>query len=93
VFVNISVHRIRDGKEQLMLDSVRRYSEAARAAGGLQHVYALRDERSEALLGLAIWDSKDAYEAAGPALMRAVEGDDLDDWHVEPWTSYHCVPV
>jgi hypothetical protein len=74
-----------------MLDSMRRYGAAAKAAGGLQRVHTLKDARSEALVGLAIWDSKEAYQAAAPALMRAVENDDLDDWHVEPWTSYHCV--
>ncbi len=93
MFVNISVHRIRPGKEQLMLDSMRRFGEAAKKAGGVQQIHALEDERSGAIVGLAIWDSKEAYEAAGPALMAAVEGDDFADWHEEQWASYHCVEV
>jgi hypothetical protein len=90
VFVSISVHRLKPGKEPLMLDSMRRYGEAARQEGGLQRVHTLKDEKSGALVGLAIWDSKEAYEAAGPALMKAVEGDDFADWHDGPWDSYHC---
>ena len=91
MFVNISVHRIREGNESLMLDSMHRYAAAARKAAGLREVYSLRDERTGALLGLAIWDSQEAYEAASATIMEAVAGDDLDAWHVEPWTSYHCV--
>ena len=90
MFVSISVHRLKPGKEQLMIDSMRRYS-AAREAGGVQRIHELRDEGSGALVGLAIWDSKEAYEAAGPALMSAVEDDDFGDWHAEDWTVYHCV--
>jgi hypothetical protein len=93
VFVNISVHRIRPGKERLMIESMQRYGEAAQRAGGLQRVHALKDERSGAIIGLAIWDSKSAYEAAGPALMAAVEGDDFADWHEEQWTNYHSTEV
>ena len=93
MFVNISVHRIRPGKEALMIDSMRRFGEAAQKAGGIQRIHTLKDERSGALVGLAIWDSREAYEAAGPALMAAVEGDDFDDWREGPWASYHCVEV
>jgi hypothetical protein len=92
VFVNISVHRVRPGKEELMIDSMRRYGRAAQDAG-VQRVHTLKDEDSGALIGLAIWDSKEAYEEAGPALMKAVEGDDFADWHEEPSTSYHCVEI
>jgi hypothetical protein len=91
MFVNISVHRIRPGKEHLMIESMRRYGEAAREAGGVQRIHELKDENSGAIIGLAIWDSKDAYETAAPALMKAVEGDELADWHEEQWAVYHCL--
>jgi hypothetical protein len=53
----------------------------------------LKGEKTGALVGLAIWDSKEAYLAAGPALMKAVEDDDLADWHEEEFQSYHCFAV
>jgi hypothetical protein len=90
LFVNISVHRVKPDQESLMIDSMRRYGAAARSAGGVREIHTLKDERSGALLGLAIWESKEAYEAAGPALMEAVEGDDFDAWHEEQGQSYHC---
>jgi hypothetical protein len=93
MFVNISVHRIKPGTEALMIDSMHRFGAAAKEAGGLQRIHTLKDEKTGALLGLAIWDSKEAYEAAGPALMKAVEGDDLGDWHEGEWQSYHCFEV
>jgi heme-degrading monooxygenase HmoA len=91
MFVSISVHRLKPGKEQLMIDSMRRYGAAAKEAGGLERVHELKDEKTGDLVGLAIWDSKEAYEAAEPALMRAVEGDDFADWHEGPWAVYHCL--
>jgi len=90
MFVNISVHRVKPGKESPMIDSMRRYGDAAKSSG-VRSVHTLRDEKSGALVGFAIWDSKEAYEAAGPALMKAVENDDLDDWHEEQWQTFHCV--
>jgi hypothetical protein len=93
MFVSISVHRLKPGKEPLMLGSMRRYGAAAKEAGGLQQVHELKDENTGDLVGLAIWDSKEAYEAAAPALMRAVEGDDFADWHEGQWAVYHCVEV
>ena len=93
MFVNISVHRIKPGKEPQMIDSMRRFGEAAKAAGGVQRIHTLKDEKTGTLVGLAIWDSKEAYEAAGPALMEAVEGDDFAAWHEEEWQSYHCFEV
>ena len=92
MFVNISVHRVKPDAEQHMLDSMRRFGEAARSAGAVQ-AHTLRDQRSGALLGLAVWESQEAYEAAGPALIRAVERDDFDAWHEEPSQTYHCVEV
>ncbi len=93
MFATISVHRLKPGKEQLMIDSMRRFGAAAKQVGGVQRIHELKDEQSGAIIGLAIWDSKEDYEAAGPALMQAVEGDDLADWHEEQWAVYHCVEV
>jgi hypothetical protein len=93
MFVSIAVHRVSADAEPPMIDSMHRYGEAAKAAGGIRQIHTLKDERSGALVGLAIWESKDAYEAAGPALMEAVANDDFDAWHVEPLQSYHCFEV
>jgi len=76
-----------------MIDSMRRYGEAARAAGGIERIHTLKDERSGALVGLAIWHSKEAYEAAQPALIKAVEGDDFSAWHEADWQTYHCIAI
>ena len=44
----------------------------------------LKDASSGELVGIAIWDSEEAFQAAGPALMKATEGDDFDSWEMEP---------
>jgi heme-degrading monooxygenase HmoA len=93
MFVSIAVHRVKPGAEQLMIDSMHRYGAAAQAAGGIRQTFTLRDERSGALVGLAIWDSEEAYAAAGQALVEAVSGDDFASWHEGEWQIYHCTEV
>jgi heme-degrading monooxygenase HmoA len=80
MYINISVHRPRPGKEDLVIDSMHRYGTAARTQPGLREVHTLKDEKAGVLVGLAIWDSEEAAIAARPALMEAVKDDDFEDW-------------
>ncbi len=59
---------------------MRRYGEAARSHAGLRFVTTLRDSASGDLVGLAVWESPEAAQAATPALHAAVKGDDFDAW-------------
>jgi quinol monooxygenase YgiN len=79
VFVHLAIHNPRPGKAEAMLESMNRFGEAMKAGDGLVLHGALRDERSNRLVGLAIWESREAWEAAiGPA--REAVGDlDLDE--------------
>ncbi len=65
MFVAIGIHRPYPEKEALLIDSMRRFGEVMKKQKGLRQVHQLRDERSGALVGLAIWDSKEDWEAAG----------------------------
>jgi hypothetical protein len=40
----------------------------------------LRDRATGTLVGLAIWESAEAFEAGVPRMRSAVEGDDLLAW-------------
>ena len=81
---HLSIHRPRDGAEAALIDSMHRFGAAARTQAGLVEVHTFRDEPSGALVGLAIWESKAALDAARPALSAAVAGDDFDAWESEP---------
>lgn len=81
---HLSIHRPKPEHEQDVIDSMHRFGEAAGSQDGLVEVHTLKDQRSDALLGLAIWASADALAAARPALAAATEHDDFEAWEVAP---------
>jgi heme-degrading monooxygenase HmoA len=93
LYVNISIHRPHPDKERLLIDSMHRYGEAAKKQRGLVSVQTLKDEKTGELVGLAIWDSKESFLAARPALMKATENDDFDAWEKEPIRGHRLAPV
>jgi heme-degrading monooxygenase HmoA len=93
MFINISIFHPRKGKEQLLIDSMHRYDAAARSQLGLREVHTLHDAVQGALVGLAIWDSVEAFQAAHPALIEATTGDDFADWEEGITEGYHLVEV
>jgi heme-degrading monooxygenase HmoA len=81
---HISIHRPKPEHAQTVVDSMHRFGAAARTQEGLREVHTLKDQRSEALMGFAIWESAEALAAARPALAAATEGDDFDTWETAP---------
>jgi heme-degrading monooxygenase HmoA len=77
VFVSLAIHRPRLGQEATLIDAMHRFGAAARGAPGLQGIYTLRDSDSDALVGLALWDSAEAFRAARPAMRAAIAGVDF----------------
>jgi hypothetical protein len=88
VLYHVSIHTPKPEHTQDVIDSMHRFGDAARAQPGLVEVHTLQDRRSGTLVGLAMWESMDALEAAGPALGAATEGDDFDLWDAEPIRSF-----
>jgi len=80
---HLSIHRPKPEHEQALIDSMHRFGAAALAQGAIE-AHTFKDARSDALVGLAIWDSDDELAAARPALSAAVEGDDFDAWESGP---------
>ena len=80
MYVNISIMKPNAGYEQQTIDSMHRFSKAARGQGGLKLVTTLRDASTGDLFGLAIWESEEAARAASSAMMAAVENDDFNTW-------------
>jgi heme-degrading monooxygenase HmoA len=93
MFVHISIHKPKPGKEEALIESMHRFGAAASTQPGLQQIFALQDPRQGVLVGLAIWDSKDSLMAARPVLAEATKDDDFDDWESEPVTVYHLEAV
>jgi hypothetical protein len=80
MLVHLSIHRPIEGKEQQLIDSMHRFGAADGALPGLVRKATLRDRETGTLVGLAIWESEEAFEAGVPRMRAAVEGDDLLAW-------------
>jgi heme-degrading monooxygenase HmoA len=87
---SISIHRPHPEHERALIDSMHRYGNAARTQPGLLEVHTLRarDPETPVLVGLAVWESLEAKDAARNALSRAVEGDAFDEWETQPIQSF-----
>jgi hypothetical protein len=70
-----------------------RYGETAKKQPGLVSVHTLKDENTGELVGIAIWQSKESFLAARPALMKATEKDDFDAWEKERTRGHRLTPV
>ena len=94
MFVHIAIHRPVAGREQDLIDSMHRFADAdGDAIPGLREVHTLRDRESGALVGLAIWDSDEAFAAGVSRMRAAVEGDDFLAWEDGLPEVYRLDPV
>ena len=84
MFVHMSIHRPKQGKEKLLIESMHRFGAAMKDADGFHWAHALQDEDSGALIGLAIWDSKEQWQAARPKMAEAVKDDPFEEWEKNP---------
>lgn len=57
---------------------------AAQGAPGLIQIGAWRDQRSGGLIGLALWESQEAFQASAGRIFEAVEDDPFDEWEQQP---------
>jgi heme-degrading monooxygenase HmoA len=80
MLVHLSIHRPIAEKEQQLVDSMHRFGRADGEIPGLREVHTLRDRESGTLVGLAIWDSEEAFESGVSRMRAAVEGDDVLAW-------------
>jgi len=54
---HVSIHRPKPEHERDVIDSMHRFGAAARLQDGLLEVHTLKDRRSDALIGFAVWES------------------------------------
>ena len=94
MYFNIGIHRHpKPEKKHLLIASMKRFEEAMRKHNGCREVYQLEDENSGALVGLAIWDSKDDFLVARPHIFKAIENDPFDEWEDSEPEGFRLVRV
>jgi len=93
MFIHVAIHLPKPDKAALVIDSMHRFGAAIKKQSGLQEVYTLRDQKSDRLVGLALWNSKEDFLAARPAMMAATQDDPFDEWEDNPPEVFHLEVV
>jgi hypothetical protein len=93
MFVHLAIHYPKPEHAADLLASMHRADEAARGAPGLVQMGAWSDAQSDRLVGLAIWDSRESFEAAAPGIFAVVAADPFGEWCTRPPDSFRLSPA
>ncbi len=93
MYVTIGIHYPKPGKESILLEGMRKFGEAQRKHKGLMMVTGLKDETKGAIIGLAIWDSKENFLAAREDIMKSIADMDFEDLLSSPIEVYFSEPA
>lgn len=80
MLVHIAIHTPKPEHIDDLIASMHRFAAAGRSQAGLQEVHTMRDAKSGKLLGLAIWESREAFDRGVEAMRTAVENDPFQAW-------------
>jgi heme-degrading monooxygenase HmoA len=84
VFIHLAVQHPKPGQEPHLIESMRRFGRPAEHAQGMRLHAILKDEATAALVGITVWDSRDAWEAVTGDMRAAVKDDPFDEWWERP---------
>jgi heme-degrading monooxygenase HmoA len=93
MYSQLSIHHPKPGRRDELIASMHRYGAAIADAPGLVSVHTLSDPESDVLVGLAIWESEDAFHASVDLARTAVADDPFDEWEAEPVLGYRLTEV
>jgi heme-degrading monooxygenase HmoA len=93
MFVHLSIHHPRKGREQELIDSMHRFGAAARGVPGLREAHTLRDTDGETLVGLAVWEDEVTWRAGVEAMHAAVADDPFEEWEERDPEVFHLTEV
>ncbi len=87
MFLFYAVHYPQPEKEELLIQSMQQFGELIKKQPGIIFVNPspFRDTEKGALIGLAIWESQEAFQAAALTLQNAFPS---DEWEVKPREVY-----
>lgn len=93
MFVHISIHHPKPGAEDALIDSMHRFGAALKGAPGLISVHTLQDAQAGVLVGLALWESREAMMASIHLARAATENDPFDEWEMEDVQGFRLTEV
>jgi heme-degrading monooxygenase HmoA len=91
MFIHLAIHHPKPEHADDLLASMHRVDQAAQGSPGLVQIGAWRDERSDRLIGLAVWESAEAFHASVERIFDVVADDPFDQWLLQPPDVFHLV--
>jgi heme-degrading monooxygenase HmoA len=89
MFVHLAIHYPRPEYVEAVLASMHRVDKAAEGTPGLIRMGAWRDENSDRLVGLAMWESQEAFQASAERIFQIVAENPWDQWCERPIDVFH----
>ena len=93
MFTHIAIHTPKPEYRQDVMDSMQRAADAGVGAPGLIQMGPWKEIEGGRLVGLAIWESEEAFLAAAPGIFSVVSEDPFDVWEAEPIISLKLNPA
>jgi len=93
MFTHIAIHSPKPEHRDDVLASMHRVDAAAQGAEGLIQIGPWQEIEGGRLVGLAIWESREHFVAAAPAIFAAVGNDPFDVWEDAPIESFLLEPA
>ena len=93
MFTHLSIHHPKPGQRDALIASMHRFGEALAGAPGLISVHTLHDPDEDVLVGLALWESEEAFRASAHLGGAAVADDPFDEWESSDVDPYRLTEV
>ena len=86
MFIFYSIHYPHLEKEELLVQSMHEYGELMNQQPGnlFQAPYPFKDPEKGTLMGISIWESREAFQAALPTLQSARQNSPALEWESKP---------
>ena len=92
MFIFYSIHYPKPEAEALIAEGMHEYGELMRRQPGNLFVapYPFKDPEKGTLMGISIWESEEAFQAALPIIQRARKAPPSVEWEARP-TEVHML--
>ena len=86
MFIFFSIHYPKPEKESLLVQSMHQFGELMNRQPGILFVapYPFKDPERGTLMGVSIWESEQAFQAAVPALQKRRSEAPSGEWESKP---------
>ena len=89
MFIHLAIHRQYPDMTDELAATMSSFGDSMVNQDGFQQSFVLRDQNTGWLMGLALWDSKEQWLVARPAMAAAVAGVDFSQLEPEDPDVFH----